>query len=240
MNALAQTIDGLQEVLGICPCCGEIFRMVEAKFLFPQKRPRSCVYLELLALESRSNAEQDRIGEAELRFDERFEQQKERLREKARSLVKLRIKKIDPTFTGRNIDPQDVKAVFHPVEYIVFQGLCSSLGVKELKFISRSPKTKAEEALVQSVDQTVQRGNLEFETLHLQAFFSPRTGDSPVRQAPAKLRGNLTSPSTRARTARRRIAVVVEVHGDHLVFLQAADKLYRKKTGSTLRHRPPF
>ena len=88
--------------------------------------------------------------------------------EKARSVVKLRIKKIDPTFTGRNIDPQDVKAVFHPVEYIVFQGLCSGLGVKELKFISRSPKTKAQEALVRSMDQTVQKGNLEFETLHLQ------------------------------------------------------------------------
>ena len=166
MNSLARTVDGLQEILGICPCCGEIFRLVEAKFLFPQQRPKSCEYLELLALESRSNAEQDRISDAELRFEERFERQKERLREEARSLVKLRMKKIDPTFTGRNIDPQDVKAVFHPVEYIVFQGLCE-VAVRKVRFLSRSPKTKAQDALVQSMDQTVQRGNVEFETMHL-------------------------------------------------------------------------
>ena len=178
MNTLAETIDGLQDILGICPCCGEIFRLVEAKFIFPQKRPRSCGYLDLLELESRSSVAQDRISAAENRFAERFERQKERLREQARLLVKRRMKTIDPTFTGRNIDPQDVKAIFHPVEYIVFQGLCSDLEVKKVKFLSRSPQTKAQEALVRSMDQTVQNGNVEFETLHLQ-----NSGSFVVRKA---------------------------------------------------------
>ena len=51
MNILAQTIDGIQEILAICPCCGEIFRLVEGKFVFPQKRPKACEYLDLVARE---------------------------------------------------------------------------------------------------------------------------------------------------------------------------------------------
>ena len=167
MNPLVGTIDGLQEILGICPCCGDIFRLVEAKFVFPQRRPKSCEYLDLVALESLSSNRQTRIDKAEMRFHERFEEQKEKLREEARRLVKVRMRKIDPTFTGRNIDPQDVKAVFHPVEYVVFQGLCSNEGLKRVRFVSRSPRTRAQAALVESMDATVQRGDIEFETLHL-------------------------------------------------------------------------
>jgi len=61
MNPLVGTIDGLQEILGICPCCGDIFRLVEAKFVFPQRRPKSCEYLDLVALESLSSNRQTRI-----------------------------------------------------------------------------------------------------------------------------------------------------------------------------------
>jgi len=167
VNFLAATIDGLQEILGICPCCGEIFRLVEAKFVFPKKRPRSCDYLDLMALELLASIEQERIGEAEERFEERFDKQKERLREKARRAVKLKMKKIDPTFSGRSIDPQDVKAIFHPVEYVLFHGLCSDSGIKTVRFISRAPASNAQEALVRSVDETVKKGYVEFETLHL-------------------------------------------------------------------------
>ena len=167
MNPLVHTIDGLQEILGICPCCGEIFRLVEAKFMFPQRRPRICEYLDLAALESESATRQERISVAEERFAERFEAQKEKLREAARSVVRQRMKKIDPTFTGRNVDPQDVKAIFHPVEYVVFEGLCSDDGVKRIRFVSRTPWTKAQDLIVQSVDKSIQRGNVDFEVLHL-------------------------------------------------------------------------
>lgn len=167
MNPLLETINNLQEVLGICPCCGEMFRLVEAKFIFPRISPKSCEYLDLVALEFLSSGEDARMTAAEERFEEQFEEQKEQLRERARRAVRRRMKKIDPTFTGRNIDPQDVKAIFHPVEYIVFNGLCSGDGVDHVKFISRAPRTREQELLVRSIDDTIQSGNLDFETLHM-------------------------------------------------------------------------
>jgi predicted Holliday junction resolvase-like endonuclease len=167
MSALVQTIDGIQEVLAICPCCGEIFRLVEGKFIFPQKRPMTCEYLDLVALERRNTDQEDRLSSAEERFEEKLQKQRQKLTDLGRRQAKKRLKKIDPTFSGRDIDPQDVKVVFDPIEYVIFHGLNSEAGVKLVEFVSRSPDSHAQEKIVRSVDRTVRSGDVEFETLHM-------------------------------------------------------------------------
>jgi predicted Holliday junction resolvase-like endonuclease len=166
-NQWLPMIDGLQEILGICPCCRDIFRLAEAQFIFPQRHPQSCEYLELIALERESASRQERIDAAEQRFNENHAAQEEPLREEARRLVKQCLKKIDPTFTGRGIDPQDVKVIFHPVEFIVFDGLRSLGGLKRVLFMSRLPQSRSEEVLVKSMDVVIAKGYVEFESLHL-------------------------------------------------------------------------
>lgn len=167
MNVLIQTIDGIQEVLALCPSCGEIFRLVEGKFIFPQKRPKTCEYLELVALENRLADQEDRLASHEERFDEWLERQREQLTEQGRQLAKRKLRKIDPTFSAKDIDPQDVKVIFDPVEYIIFHGLNSGDGVDLVEFVSRSPDSKAQETIVKSIGKTVRNGDVEFETLHM-------------------------------------------------------------------------
>jgi predicted Holliday junction resolvase-like endonuclease len=167
MNALVQTIDGIQEVLAICPCCGEIFRLVEGKFIFPQKRPKTCEYLEITALEKRLNDQDNRLFSAEERFNDRLEIKRENLIEQGRQVAKKKLRKIDPTFSAKNIDPQDVKVIFNPVEYIIFHGLNSEEGVKLIEFISRSPDSKEQEIIVEAIDKVIRQGYVDFETLHM-------------------------------------------------------------------------
>jgi predicted Holliday junction resolvase-like endonuclease len=167
MNTLLQTIDGIQEVLGICPCCGEIFRLVEAKFIFPRKRPRTSEYLGLVTLENNIATECEILALAEAEFDEALEEQREQLREKGRKLAKNKLKQIDPTFSGNNINPQDVKALLHPVEYVIFHGLNTSEGVDIVEFVSRSPRNKLQEQIVTSIDATIRNGDVSFESLHM-------------------------------------------------------------------------
>lgn len=167
MNILVQTIDGIQEILAICPCCEEIFRLVEGKFIFPQKRPKTCEYLELIAFEGKLSDEKDRLASAEERFEEKLEEQREQLSEQGRRQAKKKLKKIDPTFSAKDINPQDVKVIFDPVEYLVFHGLNSEDGVDFVEFISRAPDSKTQEAIVKSIDRTIRDGDVEFETLHM-------------------------------------------------------------------------
>jgi predicted Holliday junction resolvase-like endonuclease len=167
MNILVQTIDGIQEVLAICPCCRRLFRLVEGKFIFPQKRPKTCEYLELIAFEGKLSHEKDHLESAEERFEEKLEEQREQLREQGRRKAKKKLKRIDPTFSAKDIDPQDVKAIFDPVEYLIFHGLNSEDGVDLVEFVSRSPDNKTQEAIVKSIDRTIRDGHVEFETLHM-------------------------------------------------------------------------
>ena len=167
MNILIQTIDGIQEVLAICPCCREIFRLVEGKFIFPRKRPKTCEYLELIAREGNLSDQDDRLTSAEGRFDKKLEEGRRQLTEQGRTQAKKKLKMIDPIFSAKNIDPQDVKVIFDPVEYLIFHGLNSEDGVDLVEFVSRSPSTKTQEAIVKSIDKTIRDGDVGFETLHM-------------------------------------------------------------------------
>jgi predicted Holliday junction resolvase-like endonuclease len=167
MNFLIRTIDGIQEILGICPCCGEIFRLVEGKFVFPKKPVKSCEYLDMVALEKKVAVEEDRLSRAEERFQDKLDLQQERLAKKGQRKAKRKLKKIDPVFSARDIDPQDVKVIFHPVEYVVFHGLNSQRGLSHLEFISRQPESKLQEVTTRSIERTIKNGEVSFETLRL-------------------------------------------------------------------------
>jgi hypothetical protein len=52
------------------------------------------------------------------------------------------------------------------VEYIIFHGLNSGVGVDVVEFLSRSPDSKMREALVNSIDLTIRNGDVEFEAIH--------------------------------------------------------------------------
>lgn len=167
MNILIQTIDGIQEILGICPCCGELFRLVEGKFVFPQKAVKSCDYLDVVSLEKRVATENEHVTRAEDRFQAKLDEQQERLALKGQKQAKRKLKKIDPVFSARDIDPQDVKVIFDPVEYVIFHGLSSETGVSQLEFISRQPVSRLHEVTTRSIERAIKNGDVSFETLRL-------------------------------------------------------------------------
>lgn len=167
MNTFLQTIDGLQEVLAVCPCCGDIFRLVEGKFLFPQKPTRTCEYFQVVDLENRVAGEEERTDAAEERFEESLQAQQQALIELGRKEAKRKLKKIDPVFSRRDIDPQDVKVIFEPVEFVIFHGMNSIEGVDHVEFVSRSPDSRLQEATVRFIEQTIRNGDVDFETLRL-------------------------------------------------------------------------
>lgn len=166
MEEFARTINGIQQLLVVCPCCGEIFRLVEGKFIFPRRKPKKSRYLDLVALEHEVSTQDSRLLEAEARFEEKLEAQRERLREVGRKLAKDRLAVIDPTFSGNDVNPQDVKAIMHPVEYIVFHGMADR-SIKSVEFVSRAPRNRRQESIVNSVEATIKSGDIAFEVLRM-------------------------------------------------------------------------
>src|SRR5205807_1604366 len=108
-----------RNIFGICPHSGEIFRLSDCKVSLRTKPKRDW--------KDRIDHESERLDNIEERLEEREESLREAARKRGRILAMRTIKLLDPVFTPRRLNPDDAKVLFHPVDYIVFNGMkCGS------------------------------------------------------------------------------------------------------------------
>jgi predicted Holliday junction resolvase-like endonuclease len=166
MSVLATFIQGGQRLIAQCPHCDELFQVLHARFIFPARDPGRCEYADLLALQANTSRLSGRLDRAQ----ERFELEKDTIRAAATAqgqrTARRHVLRIDQVFSARKIDPQDVKVLFDPVDYVVFHGLNNG-GVKEVRFISHEPETAQQERLVKAIAKVVQAGDVGFSTLRV-------------------------------------------------------------------------
>ena len=144
--------------MGVCPCCGELFYLAECRPYLAGRQPYSIVD-RLRSAEGRLEQE-----EAELDELEYF------LREKAAAAglrtAKKHLKKIDPVFSGQGYDPHDVKVIFDPVTYVVFNGM-SKRQLRDIVLLANPPADSMAEGLQSSIEKAIIRGNVEFKTIRV-------------------------------------------------------------------------
>ena len=87
-------------------------------------------------------------------------------REAGNKSAKRMLKKIDPVFSGRGIDPQDVKVIFDPIEYVVFDGMHKK-AIKKIELLGRKPKNKKEENIEKSINKAIEKGDYNFKVLRI-------------------------------------------------------------------------
>jgi predicted Holliday junction resolvase-like endonuclease len=168
MNNLIYVIDELQAIYGFCPCCGEIFRLADAKLKFPSSISKDDPIFKVKLFESKVSKQQESLERYEEKMDAALVLARERAQSKGRKLAKKRLKSIDPIFSGRNIDSQDVKTIFDPVDFIVFDKMNSESGIiKGIEFIALEPKSKKRELVLNSIDKAIRRGDLDFKVIRV-------------------------------------------------------------------------
>jgi predicted Holliday junction resolvase-like endonuclease len=155
---LVAALSEFDSILVVCPCCGEVVRLSETRPYAKGKKPRS-VFDAL-------DADEARLERAEERLEEREDELREAAREIGRRAAKRQLKRIDPVFSGAGIDPQDVKVVFDPVEYVVFDGLNRGR-LKRIALMAYPPSNRAQEKAQDSVAAAARKGNVEFATLRI-------------------------------------------------------------------------
>ena len=156
--ALGDIFGQFNHIFGICPCCGEPFRLNDARPHIRDRYPRS-VFDDI-------DSEEERIDRAV----ERLEEQEMLLRAKAKEAglkqAKKRLQKIDSVFSGARLDPQDVKVIFDPVEYVVFDGMKGG-ELRRILLLGHPPTSRPRELLLKSIEQTIEKGNISFKTLRI-------------------------------------------------------------------------
>lgn len=149
-----------RQIFGICPKCEDFFRLSECK-IFLRKKP-------ITDWMDKINLELERLDKVEERLEEKKGEIRDKAREKGRKLAKLVVKKVDPIFTPRKLNPDDAKVIFHPIDYIVFNGMKEAESIKNIILLDREEKGTDHRHLQKSIERVVERENYEWQTLRVQ------------------------------------------------------------------------
>lgn len=148
----------LKRIYGICPCCGEPFRLSDTA-LYTKTAPAKTLFEKM-------DDERARLERCAERFDAREAEIREEARRLGQMEARRRLREIAPFFVARKIDPQDVKLLFHPVEYVVFRGMqtdrCASVD-----FIDHPARSRERERIQRSLNHAIKAGNLEWQTFRI-------------------------------------------------------------------------
>ena len=180
-------------IYGRCPCCGEGFRLSEVKLTYGKEPPRDMLTKLKQAnrraedanarlqermedmqadhdadMESREGQWRDRV---DLEVEKQLVKEKRDLRHKAiaqsrRTMLGKVIERIAPWFTGSGHMPADVRPIFDPLDFVVFEGLYTG-EVSEIVFVEFKTGDCRLTPTQRSIREAVGRKRVRFEELRM-------------------------------------------------------------------------
>lgn len=152
---LIEVFKSERELYGECPCCGEIFRMSDAKIFYGKRPPKD--WLERLKAK---NEELNRLMRE-------FEKNKKKIREDAvKRALTTRIGKVMeqmvPIFPQFGHDPSDLRALLTPIDFVAFNGMFPNKAVKDITFIEVKTQRSKLSQLQKSIEKAIDKGRVDF------------------------------------------------------------------------------
>jgi predicted Holliday junction resolvase-like endonuclease len=157
-NQLIKFFQLQREIFGVCPYSGNVFRLSECH-IYVKRKP------QLDWLQQIEKA-QLKISNLEDKLNDKEEEIREKARVAGRSEASKMIKKIDKIFNPLKLNPDDSKVIFHPIDFIVFNGMKSG-NMKSLVLLDKA-NNKTDKRLQRSIKNVVEKGNYEWITLRVE------------------------------------------------------------------------
>jgi predicted Holliday junction resolvase-like endonuclease len=150
MSNLLNFLQSFRTILCVCPCCGDIVRLSDLHLRLKGVAPRTW----LDTYESKSNG----IEEKETAFEQREQELRHAAVERGRKKVpKLVCKCIDNDIAELKYHPYDIKAVYHPVDFVVFNGLDRKETLDDITFLSRKTSSEMLRKIRASVQSAIRK-----------------------------------------------------------------------------------
>jgi len=154
----------LRQIFVVCPCCEEIHRLSDCK-LYQRSKPG-------VDWKEKIDTEIMRLTKMEEKLEEKIDAAKELAREAGRKSADKHVKKIDRVFSPLKLNPNDAKVLFHPIDFLVFNGMNNNKGekgVKQILLLDKHNKSGQHLAVQTSIEKAVQAKNYEWLTLRVEA-----------------------------------------------------------------------
>ncbi|HVZ81604.1 MAG TPA: Holliday junction resolvase-like protein [bacterium] len=147
-----------KRIFGVCHNCNELFRLSDSEVYVKDKPQKDWMD----ALESKEES----INAMEERLNDKQQEMRQAARKKGRDLAQQTIKKIDYIFAPKKISADDAKVLFHPIDYVIFDGLSKpEKPVKKIIFYDRKATTDGQKRVQENLNIVISKKKYEFITL---------------------------------------------------------------------------
>ncbi len=134
MNELVQQFQDFRTILCVCPCCGDIVRISDLKLKTTGKIRKTW--------RDKFDRDMQKMDTMEEKFDELEKGLRDLAHERGRlAAQKVFNNAISPEFKKMKYNPFDVKPVFYPIDFLVFNGMNDKESIDELILLSRQSKS---------------------------------------------------------------------------------------------------
>jgi predicted Holliday junction resolvase-like endonuclease len=139
-------------VLCLCPYCSEIVRLGDLKLRYEGVTPETWL-----------DKYQKSVNRFELQLA-RFDAIKGKIREEAREKGRKKARKrvvdiIDSAIPGCDYHPQDIKAVLHPIDYVVFCGMTEGDDIDKIVYLSIETDDSTLKKIRRTIENTIDGEN---------------------------------------------------------------------------------
>ena len=160
-DSILDIFNNFKTILCMCPKCNSLMRLSDLHL--KAKTPAPKTWLDRY---------ESRIDTIEKRED-LFDQQKSKIREKAtergRAKVPILVKKsMSKQFTKLNYDPYDIKAILHPIDFVVFNGMNKD-AMKDVVLLSRKTSNSYLDALHKGIEKAVNEKSYDWKVVRVSA-----------------------------------------------------------------------
>lgn len=156
---LLSEFQNFQKILVICPDCKEVYRLSELKLFYRGKVKRS--WLDNL------RAKEIKVERMEQLLDEKWDTIRQKAQEKGRKQLPRLLRKCMPVVCSHGYYPQDLKALFDPIDFVIFDGMNLKQNVKRVVLFDGPACDKRREKTQASIKKALNKGNYDWHTVKL-------------------------------------------------------------------------
>jgi predicted Holliday junction resolvase-like endonuclease len=157
---MAEFFETQRNIFGVCPYCQTLFRLSDIRISYRRKFAEDWF--------DKLQSEEEKIEEEQMRLQETLQEIRRRTVERSRKahLPKM-LMQADPVFTPLGYYPQDVKAIFDPLDFVIFDGMNLRGNIKRIVFVDEQTTNSKIRRVQSSIETAIRKDRYEFQSVRL-------------------------------------------------------------------------
>ncbi len=159
VSSLLEMFNYFKTILCMCPNCNNLLRLSELHLRSKDRAPRTWLDDYELRVQKIENQEN--------KFSQIETELREKSKERGRAQVpKLISKSMDPKFAKLKFDPYDIKALLHPIDFVVFDGMNKG-SMNQVVLLSRKTSNPYLQKLHHGIAKAVQQKDYDWQVVRV-------------------------------------------------------------------------